>query len=485
MSAARVSIRTRISTSAPRSPHCAEATAASARSPPSSARCATATTALGVSRMELEHYPGMTEAAIEAMIDEAMRRFEIRAARVIHRIGVLQPSAQIVLVAVTSAHRGQAFQACEFLMDYLKTQAPFWKKEAGAGRRALGRCPRRRRRRAGALGHRRRQRRDRAGDAPDEALSVPWLGIAAVSAGAVVGSLLRWGAGLWLNARWAGFPLGTLFVNCVGGLLIGAVLFWFERAPNELLRLLARHRLAGRLHDLLVVLGRVADHAAARPVPARARPHAGPRGRLAGVRGGRVPASPRRVLVALNQGGRGAALKTRPAPNLCASGGHPAMRLDKLTTKFQQALADAQSLAVAHDNAYIEPAHLLAAHARPGRRPEGAARARRRQRRPAADRRSRTRCKRLPQVQGGEQVVQPAASSAPAAAGREGSEQARRPVHRQRAVPARAGRRQGRHRRASLREHGADAQGARGGDRRGARRRRTSTAPKPKASARR
>jgi CrcB protein len=67
---------------------------------------------------------------------------------------------------------------------------------------------------------------------------VPWLGIAAVSAGAVVGSLLRWGAGLWLNARWAGFPLGTLFVNCVGGLVIGAVLFWLERSPNELLRLL-------------------------------------------------------------------------------------------------------------------------------------------------------------------------------------------------------------------------------------------------------
>jgi len=82
-----------------------------------------------VSTMELEHYPGMTERAIEAMIDEAARRFELRAARVIHRIGALQPLEQIVLVAVTSAHRGQAFQACEFLMDYLKTQAPFWKKE--------------------------------------------------------------------------------------------------------------------------------------------------------------------------------------------------------------------------------------------------------------------------------------------------------------------------------------------------------------------
>ncbi len=83
----------------------------------------------GVSLMELEHYPGMTERAIEAMIDVAFQRFDIRGARVIHRIGVLQPLDQIVLVAVSSGHRGQAFQACEFLMDYLKTQAPFWKKE--------------------------------------------------------------------------------------------------------------------------------------------------------------------------------------------------------------------------------------------------------------------------------------------------------------------------------------------------------------------
>ena len=82
-----------------------------------------------VSAMELEHYPGMTEAAIEAMVDEAMSRFDIRAARVIHRVGLLRARDQIVLVLVTSAHRGQAFQACEFLMDYLKTQAPFWKKE--------------------------------------------------------------------------------------------------------------------------------------------------------------------------------------------------------------------------------------------------------------------------------------------------------------------------------------------------------------------
>ena len=82
-----------------------------------------------VSAMELEHYPGMTEAAVEAMVDQAFARFDIRAARVIHRVGLLQARDQIVLVLVTSAHRGQAFQACEFLMDYLKTQAPFWKKE--------------------------------------------------------------------------------------------------------------------------------------------------------------------------------------------------------------------------------------------------------------------------------------------------------------------------------------------------------------------
>ncbi|SHM86175.1 molybdopterin synthase catalytic subunit MoaE [Rhizobacter sp. OV335] len=82
-----------------------------------------------VSRMELEHYPGMTEKAIDAMIDAAAARFDIRAARVIHRVGVLDAQDQIVLVAVTSAHRGSAFEACEFLMDYLKTQAPFWKKE--------------------------------------------------------------------------------------------------------------------------------------------------------------------------------------------------------------------------------------------------------------------------------------------------------------------------------------------------------------------
>ena len=84
---------------------------------------------LSVSSMELEHYPGMTEKAIEAMIDDAVKRFDIFAARVVHRVGLLQPLDQVVLVAVTSAHRGESFKACEFLMDYLKTQAPFWKKE--------------------------------------------------------------------------------------------------------------------------------------------------------------------------------------------------------------------------------------------------------------------------------------------------------------------------------------------------------------------
>lgn len=82
-----------------------------------------------ISTLELEHYPGMTEKAIEQMIDEAVKRFDIFSARVIHRVGLLQPLDQIVLVAVTSAHRGESFRACEFLMDYLKTQAPFWKKE--------------------------------------------------------------------------------------------------------------------------------------------------------------------------------------------------------------------------------------------------------------------------------------------------------------------------------------------------------------------
>lgn len=82
-----------------------------------------------VASLELEHYPGMTEKSIEAMVETAFARFDLYGARVVHRVGLLAPLDQIVLVAVTSAHRGQSFQACEFLMDYLKTQAPFWKKE--------------------------------------------------------------------------------------------------------------------------------------------------------------------------------------------------------------------------------------------------------------------------------------------------------------------------------------------------------------------
>lgn len=82
-----------------------------------------------VASMELEHYPGMTEKSIAAIIERARQRFGIAAARVIHRVGLLQPLDQIVLVAVTSAHRGASFAACEFIMDYLKSEAPFWKKE--------------------------------------------------------------------------------------------------------------------------------------------------------------------------------------------------------------------------------------------------------------------------------------------------------------------------------------------------------------------
>lgn len=83
----------------------------------------------GVSMMELEHYPGMTEKALEDIVAQARARWPIFDAAVIHRVGPLEPLDQIVLVAVTSAHRGDAFAACEFIMDYLKTEAPFWKKE--------------------------------------------------------------------------------------------------------------------------------------------------------------------------------------------------------------------------------------------------------------------------------------------------------------------------------------------------------------------
>ena len=83
-----------------------------------------------VSEMTLEHYPGMTEKALEEIVAEAKVRWDIYGALVIHRVGPLKPCEQIVLVAVTSAHRGEAFAACEFIMDYLKTRAPFWKREA-------------------------------------------------------------------------------------------------------------------------------------------------------------------------------------------------------------------------------------------------------------------------------------------------------------------------------------------------------------------
>jgi molybdopterin synthase catalytic subunit len=83
----------------------------------------------GVSAMTLEHYPGMTEKALAALVDEASTRWALLDVTVIHRVGRLLPGDPIVLVAVASMHRGEAFAACEFIMDYLKTQAPFWKKE--------------------------------------------------------------------------------------------------------------------------------------------------------------------------------------------------------------------------------------------------------------------------------------------------------------------------------------------------------------------
>ena len=82
--------------------------------------------------MTLEHYPGMTERAIAKIVDEAKARWQVMDCTVIHRYGALKPNDQIVLVAVASGHRGDAFAACEFIMDYLKTQAPFWKKEQTA-----------------------------------------------------------------------------------------------------------------------------------------------------------------------------------------------------------------------------------------------------------------------------------------------------------------------------------------------------------------
>ena len=82
-----------------------------------------------ISGLTLEHYPGMTESALEEIATEARQRFDINDTLIIHRVGALAPGDQIVLVAVTSAHRGMAFDACEFVMDFLKTKAPFWKKE--------------------------------------------------------------------------------------------------------------------------------------------------------------------------------------------------------------------------------------------------------------------------------------------------------------------------------------------------------------------
>ena len=91
-----------------------------------------AETGAGVQAMTLEHYPGMTEKALDAIVTEAHGRWDIFGVRVIHRVGRLQPGDRIVFVAVASAHRGDAFAACEFIMDYLKTRAPFWKKEETA-----------------------------------------------------------------------------------------------------------------------------------------------------------------------------------------------------------------------------------------------------------------------------------------------------------------------------------------------------------------
>ncbi|MFD2112763.1 molybdopterin synthase catalytic subunit MoaE [Thiorhodococcus fuscus] len=84
---------------------------------------------LGVSRMRLEHYPGMTEKALAAIADEAAERWELEGICIVHRVGILEPRDPIVFVGVVSQHRGDAFRACEFLIDYLKTRAPFWKKE--------------------------------------------------------------------------------------------------------------------------------------------------------------------------------------------------------------------------------------------------------------------------------------------------------------------------------------------------------------------
>ena len=82
-----------------------------------------------ISKLTLEHYPGMTEKALAQIVEDAKQRWDIYDALVVHRVGPLKPGDQIVLVAVTGAHRGESFAACQFIMDYLKTRAPFWKKE--------------------------------------------------------------------------------------------------------------------------------------------------------------------------------------------------------------------------------------------------------------------------------------------------------------------------------------------------------------------
>jgi molybdopterin synthase catalytic subunit len=91
--------------------------------------CRDANDGTAVTKMTLEHYPGMTEKALEKIVAEAKARWDLMEVLVVHRVGELKPADQIVLVAVAGAHRGEAFAACEFIMDYLKTRAPFWKKE--------------------------------------------------------------------------------------------------------------------------------------------------------------------------------------------------------------------------------------------------------------------------------------------------------------------------------------------------------------------
>jgi molybdopterin synthase catalytic subunit len=91
--------------------------------------CRDANDGTAVTKMTLEHYPGMTEKALEKIAAEAKARWDLMEVLVVHRVGELKPTDQIVLVVVTGAHRGEAFSACEFIMDYLKTRAPFWKKE--------------------------------------------------------------------------------------------------------------------------------------------------------------------------------------------------------------------------------------------------------------------------------------------------------------------------------------------------------------------